>query len=183
MWVMCPVSTAVCASPWPRAGGFLTRKGERVLIQREVSRFFIWEVVCGHGNLSLRSLPPLPASCPSRPGNSWPEGEQESVPLPREGQRRTSVEEHFLVKIQMASVQPQLEASGREALAYNFKDGYQHELNFLWVTRNKFPRPQVRAWTSIRKTFRTGGRESGKSVSSHTSPETLGRMVGLSVPQ
>lgn len=42
------------------------------------------------------------------------------------------MEEHSIIKVKLASVQPMLEASRRrEALAYNFKDGHQRELKFL----------------------------------------------------
>lgn len=45
------------------------------------------------------------------------------------------MEEHSIIKVKLASVQPMLEASRRrEALAYNFKDGHQRELKFLgWL--------------------------------------------------
>lgn len=73
---------------WPRAGPLFIRKAERVLSPGAAPRFFIWETVCGNWCLAWRSLSASLASCHLWPWESYrPNGEQQSVLLPREGQK------------------------------------------------------------------------------------------------
>lgn len=125
VWVPCSVCGAVLGISWLRGGAFFIRKLERVRTQYEVCRLFIWEMVCDNWSLAQRSLTSSPASCSLWPWESWRwNGEQESV-LSREGQRWNLMEKHSVIQVRLVSVQLLLEASRRrEALAYNFKDGY-----------------------------------------------------------
>ena len=122
--------------------GLLGMEKEPSLLGRR-DRFFRllnWETVCGNWSLAQRGLTPWLASCSLWPWESCRlYGEQESVLIPRKGQRWIEWKSTLLLRSTWPQLSPHWRLQEEKPLLVILKIGTT-KLKVLWVTRNNFHR-------------------------------------------